>query len=146
MAKSDREKNRITMAHARQEIAKEYKQRADELTSENIKYKKMLTEYQEENRYLRSQVASMNSRLEKFKNDPLSSLLGKTSLLTSLIDTVNIEDNADSYCKYTAKDGELRGLYIPDCNSDADDCIDYLSLRHYKFCPYCRRKIKIIEE
>lgn len=76
MAKSDREKNRITMTHARQEIAKEYRDKISELESDNLKLKKMLAEYQEENRYLRSQVANLSEKAKLVDENPLLSKCG----------------------------------------------------------------------
>ena len=45
----------------------------------------------------------------------------------------------EKFCKYTYVENEL---YKPECNNDEDDYIDYLALRHFKFCPYCGKLIK----
>lgn len=45
----------------------------------------------------------------------------------------------EKICKYTYMENEL---YKPECNDDEDDYIDYLALRHFKFCPYCGKLIK----
>lgn len=76
MGKSTREKNKITRAHARQEVAKEYREQIQELTSENLKLKKMLAEYQEENRSLRSQVASLSRKTEVLNKSPILTQFG----------------------------------------------------------------------
>ena len=93
MGKSTREKNKITMAHARQEVAKEYREQIQELTSENLKLKKLMTEYQEENRYLRSQVASLSEKTEVLNKSPILTQFGSymhsmSPYMEQMLDTI----------------------------------------------------------
>lgn len=37
------------------------------------------------------------------------------------------------------------GLYKPSCNDDEDDFMDWNWIRHFEFCPYCGKKIKVVE-
>lgn len=37
------------------------------------------------------------------------------------------------------------GLYKPSCNNDEDDFRDWNWIRHFKYCPYCGKKIKAVE-
>ena len=36
------------------------------------------------------------------------------------------------------------GLYKPGCNNDEDDFRNWDYIRHFKFCPYCGKKIYIV--
>ena len=36
------------------------------------------------------------------------------------------------------------GLYKPGCNDDEDDFRDWEWIRHFKYCPYCGKKIKVV--
>ena len=40
-----------------------------------------------------------------------------------------------------------RGFYKPSCKEDYedDDFRDWLDIRHYNFCPYCSKKLKVVE-
>lgn len=48
-------------------------------------------------------------------------------------------------CNWTYQEG---GLYKADCIEDYmdDDFMDWLCIRHFKYCPYCGKKINIIDE
>ena len=37
------------------------------------------------------------------------------------------------------------GLYKPSCNDDEDDFRDWDWIRHFRYCPYCGKKIKVVE-
>ena len=131
MGKSDREKNRITKAQARQEIAKEYKEKIDSLTFDNIKYRNMLAQYQSENQQLRSRVVALNSKVSQY--DRVPDLLLRS---LSALDIGGFSEIIKEYCEYRP----VQGLYKAACS---DDCLD---LKHFKFCPYCGKEIRIINE
>lgn len=61
------------------------------------------------------------------------------------------QDN--NYCKWEATE-DLRkkgicyssdGLYKPSCNNYEDDFRDWNWIRHFKFCPYCGKRIEVVE-
>lgn len=39
------------------------------------------------------------------------------------------------------------GIYKPECKGiyENDDFFNWLQIRHFKFCPYCGRKIEVVE-
>lgn len=47
-------------------------------------------------------------------------------------------------CNWIEQDG---GLYKPDCVEEYndDDFRDWYDIRHYNYCPYCGKHIKVID-
>lgn len=82
------------------------------------------------------------NRSEKFKN-----LYEEHKMVKELIERTE----AKGCCKYTDGvliDGVDDGLYKPDCleKYESDDFFNWNEMRHFKFCPYCGRKIEVVEE
>ena len=62
-----------------------------------------------------------------------------SNLNNKIINTSRIIKRDNNICIYTYYENEL---YKPSCNDNEDDFIDYLALRHFRYCPYCGKLIK----
>lgn len=60
--------------------------------------------------------------------------------------------DSSEYCKWEDTESlrdkgveySTDGLYKPECNNDEDDFRNWDYIRHFKFCPYCGKKIYIV--
>lgn len=82
------------------------------------------------------------TRSERFKN-----LYEEHKMVKELIERTE----AKGHCGYTDGvliDGIDDFLYKPDCleKHESDDFFNWNQIRHFKFCPYCGRKIEVIDE
>ena len=66
-----------------------------------------------------------------------------------------VEDNqgTEEFCKWEATES-LRekgiqyssdGLFKPSCNDNEDDFRDWGWIRHFSFCPYCGKRIEVVD-
>lgn len=80
-------------------------------------------------------------RSERFKN-----LYEEHKMVKKLIERTE----AKGKCKYidSGTIGITDGLYKPDCLGvhDDDDFFGWNQIRHFEFCPYCGRKIEVVDE
>lgn len=66
----------------------------------------------------------------------------KEEFLKQRRNVVAVESNDEDVCTWNHSE-KKEGLFIPDCTNDEDDALDWLVLRHFKYCPYCRKKIDV---
>lgn len=88
-------------------------------------------------------------QLKDYKDSKGSKLYRKYHehrMIAELIERAEVEGK----CHYidSGTIGITDGLYKPECarKCDDDDFFPWNAMRHFKFCPYCGRKIEVVEE
>lgn len=83
---------------------------------------------------------------EDFEGQPMEMCMnGNEIIIRRYIDS-------SEYCKWEDTESlrdkgveySTDGLYKPGCNNDEDDFRNWDYIRHFKFCPYCGKKIYIV--
>lgn len=85
--------------------------------------------------WLREQIEAKAFR-QGFSND----VLVKVEDVGNVIDEAEAKWESDC-CEYE----NMGSFYKPSCNDNMNEFISWVDLRHYKFCPYCGKPIKILE-